>query len=292
MKSSRNVLKVSSPGFSQGAVAPCEPATPWIGGKRHLSKRICAILAANDHVAYVEPFVGAGGVFFRRQVRPRVEVINDLSGDVVTFMRVIQRFPDALFGELRWRPANRAEFDRLKETREQDLLDVERAARFVYLQTLAFGGKVDGRNFGTAAEQPHTFSLRRIRPRIERLHDRLQDVVIENLDWLDCIGRYDRSGTLFYLDPPYYLSEGDYGAGMFSRSDFARMAEKLQAIEGRFLLSINDVPEIRELFAWADMEAVETRYSVAGGEHSAPAAELLIGRGLDLSPAAAQGRLF
>ena len=127
---------------------------------------------------------------------------------------------------------------------------------------------------------------------MQRLHDRLQDVVIENLDWMDCIGRYDRPGTLFYLDPPYYLSEGDYGAGMFSRSDFAQMSEKLQAIEGRFLLSINDVPEIRELFAWADMEAVETTYSVAGGAHSAKAAELLISKGLDLTPAAAQASLF
>ena len=116
-------------------------------------------------------------------------------------------------------------------------------------------------------------------------------VVIENLDWLACISRYDRPGTVFYLDPPYWNSEGDYGAGLFIQGDFQRMSDKLQAIAGKFLLSINDRPEIREMFAWADIEAVKTTYSIQGG--NAPgAAELLIGKGVDLAPAAAQAGLF
>lgn len=276
----------------QRPVTPCDPAAAWIGGKRHLARRICASLAASPHDAYCEPFIGMGGVFLRRRVRPPVEVINDLSGDVVTLFRVLQRFPDVLIKELRWKPAMRTEFDRLREARDIDLLDIERAARFLYLQTLAFGGKADGRSFGTATRQPHNFDLRRIEARLRRLHDRLQGIVIENLDWLAFISRYDRPGTLFYLDPPYWGSEGDYGSGMFVRGDFQRMADKLQGIEGKFLLSINDRPEIREMFAWAEMEAVQTTYSIAGGDGAAPAAELLIGRGVDLAPAAAQALLF
>lgn len=288
MKSSRNVLNVT-----QTPVGDCDPPAAWIGGKRHLARRICAILAATDHAAYCEPFIGMGGVFLRRRVRPPVEVMNDVSGDVVTLFRVLQRFPEALLRELRWRPAMRAEFDRLKETPDRDLLDIERAARFLYLQTLAFGGKVAGQNFGTNAAGPHNFDIRRIEKRIARLHDRLAGVVIENLDWLDFLGRYDKPGTLFYLDPPYWGSEGDYGAGLFIRGDFQRMADRLQAAEGKFLLSINDRPEIREMFAWADMEAVKTTYSIAGGEHvDTDVGELLIGRGVELAPAAAQARLL
>ncbi len=278
---------------TQTPVGDCDPPAAWIGGKRHLARRICAILAATDHAAYCEPFIGMGGVFLRRRVRPPVEVMNDVSGDVVTLFRVLQRFPEALLRELRWRPAMRAEFDRLKETADRDLLDIERAARFLYLQTLAFGGKVAGQNFGTDAKQPHNFDIRRIEKRIARLHDRLAGVVIENLDWLDFIGRYDRPGTLFYLDPPYWGSESDYGSGLFIRGDFQRMADRLQAAEGKFLLSINDRPEIREMFAWADMEAVKTTYSIAGGEHvDTDVGELLIGRGVELAPAAAQARLL
>ena len=292
MKSSRNVLLLGSPGTPQAAVSPCDPPAAWIGGKRHLARRICAVLAATDHQAYVEPFIGMGGVFLRRRLRPAVEVINDISGDVVTLFRVLQRFPEALLRELRWRPSSRAEFDRVKGLDSDQLLDIERAARFLYLQSLVFGGKAAGRNFGGGPRQPKTFDLSRLEPRLRRLHDRLEGVVIENLDWMDCIGRYDRPGTLFYLDPPYWGGEDDYGAGLFSRAAFAQMAERLRRIEGRFLLSINDVPEIREMFAWAEMEAVETTYTLAKAEADVAAKELLIGKGVNLAPASAQASLF
>lgn len=287
MNCSRNVLIVD-----QRPITPCEPPTAWLGGKRHLARRICSVLAATPHDAYCEPFIGMGGVFLRRRVRPAVEVINDLSGDVVTLFRVAQRFPDALIRELAWRPAARAEFERIRETPDGDLLDIERAARFLYLQTLGFGGKVAGRSFGVSPTSPHNFDLVKIEPRLRQLHDRMAGVVIENLDWGAFITRYDRPSTLFYLDPPYWGGEGDYGAGMFARDDFQRMADKLQGIAGQFLLSINDRPEIREMFAWAEIEAVKTTYSVAGGDKASTAAELLIGRGVELAPAAGQGRLF
>ncbi|MCA0369098.1 MAG: DNA adenine methylase, partial [Proteobacteria bacterium] len=77
-----------------------------------------------------------------------------------------------------------------------------------------------------------------------------------------------------------------------SRDDFQRMADKLQGVQGKFLLSINDRPEIREMFAWADIEAVTTTYSIQGGDKASTAAELLIGRGVELAPAAAQRDLF
>jgi len=287
MKSSRNVLIVT-----QTPVGSCEPPAAWIGGKRRLAQRICSALAVTPHAAYCEPFIGMGGVFLRRRVRPSVEVMNDINGDVVTLFRVLQRFPDALIRECRWRPAIRSEFDRLQEVRDGDLLDIERAARFLYLQTLAFGGKATGQSFGVDPSKPHNFDVRRLEGRIRRLHDRLAGVVIENLDWLAFITRYDRPETLFYLDPPYWGSEGDYGAGVFIQGDFQRMADKLRSAEGKFLLSINDRPEIREIFSWADIEAVQTSYSVGGGDTAAPAAELLIGRGVELAPAAAQARLL
>lgn len=274
------------------AVSPADPPAPWIGGKRHLSRRICQILASTPHDAYCEVFLGMGGVFLRRRVRPELEVINDVSGDVVSLFRVLRAHPEALLRELRWRPAMRVEFDRLKGMASHDLTDIERAARLLYLQHLAFGGKVRGRSYGVDPSKPHNFDLRRLEPRLKRLHDRLASVVIENLDWADFIPRYDRPGTLFYLDPPYYGSEDDYGREIFARADFARLAEALAGIRGRFLFSINDVPEMRAAFAWAELEGVQTTYSVAGGEHSAPAAELLIGKGVALDAIAPAPRLL
>jgi DNA adenine methylase len=273
-------------------VTPADPPAPWIGGKRHLARRICAILAATAHDAYAEPFVGMGGVFLRRAQRPRVEVINDASGDVVNLFRVLQRHDRALLRELRWRPAMRVEFDRLKGARIQDLTDIERAARFLYLQRLAYAGKVAGRTFGVDPTQPMAFDLARLEPRLERIHQRLGGVIIEHLDWADFLPRYDRPGTLFYLDPPYWGSEGDYGSGLFARADFERLAQALEGLQGRFLLSINDVPETRTAFAWADLLPVETRYSIGDAERGAAVPELLIGKGVNLTPAAAPALLL
>jgi DNA adenine methylase len=110
---------------------------------------------------------------------------------------------------------------------------------------------------------------------LEDVHERLSGVVIENLDWLDFIERYDRPGTLFYLDPPYFGGEGDYGENLFGREQFALMAQRLECLKGHFILSINDRPEIREAFAAFRHREVQLKYSVAGGA-GVPARELLI----------------
>ena len=118
----------------------------------------------------------------------------------------------------------------------------------------------------------------RIRRRIRVAHRRLQGVKVERLDWHECIRRYDRPFTLFYLDPPYWGHETDYGKGLFAREDFARMADLLRVIKGRFILSLNDRPEVRELFAGFAFEEVTTRYT-AQPKASRRAAELLISNG-------------
>ncbi|KAG5717329.1 hypothetical protein E4T56_gene9309 [Termitomyces sp. T112] len=84
---------------------------------------------------------------------------------------------------------------------------------------------------------------------VEAVHERLSGVVVERLPWAEFIARYDRAGTLFYLDPPYHGCEGDYGKGMFGREEFEQMAQVLRGISGRFILSLNDRPEVRRIFA-------------------------------------------
>ncbi|GAA4216940.1 hypothetical protein GCM10022253_14370 [Sphingomonas endophytica] len=80
---------------------------------------------------------------------------------------------------------------------------------------------------------------------------------------------------LFYLDPPYWGCETDYGQDVFGRADFERLAQSLRGLKGRFLMSINDTPGVRATFAGFNMTEVATTYTV-GAVGSTKAAELLI----------------
>lgn len=244
-------------------VEPLAGAAPYQGGKRNLARRIIARLEQIPHTCYAEPFVGLGGVFFRRRSAPTLEVINDRSRDVATFFRVLQRHYVPFLEMLRFQVTTRVEFERLVATDPDTLTDLERAARFYYLQRTAFGGKVSGRTFGVAATTAARFDITRLAPELEALHTRLAGVVIECLPFPELLRRYDKPTTLFYLDPPYFGCENDYGVGLFAREDFERLAEQLRSLEGQFLLSLNDVPDVRRLFAGFAIERVETTYTIA-----------------------------
>lgn len=255
---------------------PVAPPAPYVGGKRNLARTLIERIAAVPHTAYVEPFIGMGGVFLRRPFRARAEVINDISRDVATLFRCLQRHYVPLMDMLRWQIASRAEFQRLLDARPDTLTDLERAARLLYLQRSSFGGKVSGRSFGTARLQPARFDIARLAESLDQVHQRLCGVTIECLPWERLIPLYDTPETLFYLDPPYYGCERDYGDGVFARTDFERLAAALANIRGRFILSLNDRPEVRSIFDRFQIEAVETTYSLARKKGDGRAGELII----------------
>ena len=259
-----------------------EPLAPWRGGKRRLARTIIERIEALPHRCYAEPFVGMGGVFLRRTQRPKSEVINDLNGEIVNLFRVVREHPDELNRQFDWVLAARDEFKRWVETPPAILTDIQRAARFAYLQRLSFGGKpvtgITPGQLGFSAQQPARLTAERMRRLIAAAHKRLQGVEVECLDWAAFITRYDRAFTLFYIDPPYWGHENDYGPGLFGREDFTRMAALLATLKGRFILSLNDRPEVRDLFEGFEMQAVTTRYSV-NAKSTRRAKELLIGNG-------------
>lgn len=262
----------------RNGLRPVEPTpTPaaYIGGKRNLARRICALIERIEHETYAEAFVGMGGVFLKRSFTPKAEVINDYSGDVANLFRILQRHYPQFMDMLKFQVSSRREFDRLKACDPSTLTDLERAARFLYMQRLSFGGRING-HFGIDPGRGGRFNITKLAPVLEDIHERLAGVVIENRPWADFIRLYDRKGTLFYLDPPYWGNEGDYGSAMFDRGEFAQMASMLERISGRFILSLNDRPEVRDTFASFRIERVELSYTVAGGKHAKKAREVII----------------
>ena len=257
-------------------VSSTHPAAAYIGGKRRLAKPITRAIDRVPHQTYAEGFIGMGGVFLRRRRKAPAEVINDWSEDVATFFRILQRHYVAFLDMMRFQLTTRAGFEKLMRVDPSTMTDLERAARFLYLQRTAFGGKVAGRSFGVSPGVPGAFDVTKLGPLLESIHERLAGVVIERLPWRAFMERYDRPGTLFYLDPPYYGSEGDYGRDLFDRAQFPMMAEALAGLSGQFLLSINDHPEVRRIFAGFAMVEMRLLYSIAGGGNQTEAQELLI----------------
>lgn len=262
-------------GFSFTSVHPVSPAASYIGGKKQLAQRVASVIEQIPHSVYAEPFVGMGGVFFRRRLAPKCEVINDISGDVITLFRILQRHYPQFMETLKFQITSRREFERLKACDPSTLTDLERAARFLYLQRLAFGGKVTGRNYGVDTGGSARFNVTRLGPLLEEIHERLAGVQIENLSWSDFIDRYDAPGTLFYMDPPYFGCETDYGKDVFSRSDFERIAARMADIKGRFIVSLNDTPEVRAIFSAFKICDVALTYTIGSGQ-AKPVGEVII----------------
>lgn len=248
------------------------PIVPWIGGKSRLAKRLLAIFP--EHSCYVEGFAGGAALFFRKEAAD-VEVLNDINGDLVNLYRVVQHHLEEFIRQFKWSLVSREMYGWLNITRPETLTDVQRAARFYYLQRQGFGGKVEGRTFGTATTSGPKLNLLRIEEDLSLAHLRLARTTIEHLAWDECIRRYDRPHTLFYLDPPYWGTEG-YGVG-FGLDQYDRMAELARSIQGKMIISVNDIPQMRKAFAGLPTDTADITYSVGGGGRSkAKSGELII----------------
>jgi len=249
-----------------------KPFFPWPGGKRRLAKHILPLLAV-PHRTYVEPFAGGAAILFLRDPAP-VEVINDINGDLVRLYRCVQHHLEELIRQFKWALVSREMFRWAQLQHVDTLTDIQRAARFFYLQKLAFGGKVAGQTFGTSAGSGPRINLLRLEEDLSLAHLRLSRVTIENLPWRTCVERYDRDGTLFFLDPPYWQTAG-YG-NAFGLEEHERLAEAMRGLQGRAILTINDHPDMRRIYGGFTVETMRTTYTVGGGSRAKPAGELLV----------------
>ena len=247
-----------------------QPIIPWIGGKRRLAELLINRFPA--HTCYVELFAGGAAVFFMRSPA-EVEVINDVNGELVRLYRVVQRHLEEFVRQFKWALSSREVFKWLQDTPPETLTDIQRAARFFYLQQLAFGGKVDGQTFGTATTAP-PINLLRIEENLSAAYLRLANAYIEHLSWEACLAKYDRPHTLFFADPPYWQTEG-YGVP-FPWAQYELLAERLGDLKGKAVVTLNDHPDIRALFGRFEMETVDIDYTVGGAGAKAVARRELI----------------
>lgn len=242
-----------------------KPIIPWLDGKRRLADKILPHFP--KHTCHVEPFAGAAALLFARPEPAKVEVLNDINGDLVNLYRVVQHHLEEFVRQFKLALTSRQMFKWQKETRPETLTDIRRAARFYYLMQNCISGKLEGQTFGTATTAPPGLNLLRLEEALAAVHLRLARIYVEHEPWRDCVKRYDRAHTLFYLDPPYWNTAG-YGVE-FGLEPYVAMADAMRSMKGRALVSVNDHPKMREAFAGFPMRTLDIRYTVGGGWRAA-----------------------
>lgn len=229
----------------------------WIGGKKLLRNKILEVFPEQETFnRYIEVFGGAGWVLFSSDRHAKMEVYNDVNGNLVNLFRCTKYHPEALQKELEFTLMSREQFFNAKEQMENwSLTDIQRAARFYILIKESFGSDI--RTFGVRSK-----NMTNAIEYITEVSKRLSMVVIENQDFECILKTYDKKDALFYLDPPYYKAE-KYYPDEFMPEDHVRLKERLSRIKGKFLLSYNDCEYIRELYNEYNIVEVERVHNLA-----------------------------
>jgi DNA adenine methylase len=209
---------------------------------------------------YAEPFGGSGIVLLNRKPS-KLEVFNDRYAGVTCFFRVIRDpiLREQLIERLAITLHSREEFCWCKSTWKDHADPVERAARWFYTIRYAVNSKPTstfGRSLTAKASFAHKLpiSLELFLP----VSVRLERVQIENLDWRLCLRDYDQEGMVWYLDPSYLGTQGNYEFEL-TRADHIELCDRVHNLKGYVALSgfDNDLTnEIygrykwKEVFAW------------------------------------------
>lgn len=232
---------------------------PWIGGKSQLRRPVLQRFPKDLPKRYIEVFGGAGWILFSREKHAHLEVFNDIDGHLINLYRCIQHHCSELQRELllggEQIPPNLRElfFDYLEQLNVRGLTDIQRAARYFYVVRVSYGA--DRRTFSC-----HRAALMGAIERLPEIQERLQDVVIENRDFEAIMKTYDDIDALLYLDPPYYNAEKFYQG--FGVDDHARLLGSVQKLRGRFVLSYNDHPVVRDMYKDYHIHEVERMNSL------------------------------
>ncbi len=232
-----------------------KPPIPRIGGKSKLRKTILERIP--EHICYVEPFFGAGWVYFGKEPN-KVEVINDIDKELINMFRMIKYHAPEIERVLEYEFSGRDMFEEYKHCTVEYLTEIQRAVRFLYLISQSFAGKGETFGYGTTSKPaPQIFYQGVLRD----IKERLRNTYVENKSFEDIIKRYDRPHSFFFCDPPYFETAG-YG-NEFGEQEHLLLRDTLSQIKGKFMVTINDHPKVKEWYKDFNIEEVQVAYSIS-----------------------------
>lgn len=232
-----------------------KPPIARMGGKSKLRTEIIERLT--EHQCYIEVFFGAGWVYFGKEPS-KTEVINDIEGELVNLFRMIKYHTEEVQRLLDFEISSREAFDRYKNVDPDDLTEIQRAIRFLYLNSQSFAAKGGNYGYKTKGKPNGRIYAKDV---LNIIKERLRNTFVENLSFETLIQKYDRPYSLFFCDPPYYETGGYENP--FTKEDHLKLRDALEKIQGKFILTINDHPEVRKWYKNYNIEETQVKYSLA-----------------------------
>ena len=233
----------------------------WPGGKSRLAKKIVSLIPA--HKTYVEPFAGAASVFWAKDPS-EVEILNDIDPDLMRFYQELSQLHGCDL------PKTLKQAGGIKGLKASQ--GHQKACVFLTNVMCSFGDKRQNTARGTG-EKLCLGNARMFHSRLPRFRARIKSVKLHNEDWEQTIQRYDGVNTFFYFDPPYHATAKVHTHG---DDQLERLASVLPQLKGKWLLSYDNAPEVRQAFAKFDIIPVTSRYTLASGSNTIKGTQVLI----------------
>ena len=250
------------------------PFLRWAGGKKWLTKYLMQIIGEQRFNNYHEPFLGGGAIFFA--VNPSQNVyLSDANVELIQTYKVVRDKPQKVINKLLKYINTEEEYYQVRSTDGRG--EIERAARFIYLNQTSYNGLYRVNRSGKY-NVPYGFRKNvQVDPKkILAASTALQKVDIKHGDFtvnLESI----REGDLVFLDPPYTVSHNnngfiEYNRNLFSLDDQQRLSDFIDIIKRRnaYYILTNAAHEvIREIFFKENVRMLElNRNSLIGGNNS------------------------
>lgn len=217
-----------------------------------------------EHKKYVEPFTGSSALFFNK---PKAEqnVLNDLDKRMIQSLRWLKSAPpkdDPEWDKIEFKGKpyvsqykgdardNRYSGDRVARARaffaKVPNSIIEKMAHFKLAGCAGFNGVFANKpsQIYKVSEKP----LQRIETYLDLYKEYLKGVTLETKDYANIIKQHDGANTFFFIDPPYENTSSSLGYAEDKGFDFERLRETLEKVKGKFMMTLNDSPNIRKIF--------------------------------------------
>jgi DNA adenine methylase len=231
------------------------------GGKFYARNLILEYIPHHTH--YIEPFVGGGSIFFAKE-KINKNWLNDVDQELINCYLIIRDQPDNLIEKLKGEQATKERHTYYKNE-YQPTNYLEKAVRWFYLNRTSYSGIMKRESCYWGYGDKYSMKPENWPRNILRTSQKLQNVRITNLDFEEVFNEVE-DGAFLFIDPPYFNARQDnFYTHHFTQDDHFRLCETLKFHSKRlkFLLTYDNVSEIRELYEWASqIDEKEWNYTV------------------------------